>query len=255
MTTATATDAAVERIGVLEAKIDLLTEQLAILTADAEHRRRQRESFEDLTGDLSRVSHDAMALATRELDTLSQTADLADVVVLLRRLVEVAPTLDRMLVALTSVAELVDDAAPLGTDLMAMLTERLDEIDRKGYFAFAGAAVGVADRVVTSFDEHDVELLGDNVVAILEVLREVTQPEMLVFLRRMLDAVQTEQAAVEAEQATPPSLWSLVRQLRDPDVRRGMNRALHTLRTVSVETGPVPTPSTPATAASKGDNT
>lgn len=245
----------------LEAKIDRLTEQMAILTADAEHRRRQRESFEDLTGDLSRVSHDAMALATRELETLSQTVDVADLVGLLRHLAEAAPTLDRLVVGLLAAAELVDDAAPLGTDLMSTVTERLAEVDRKGYFTFATAAVGVVDRVVTNFDERDVELLGDNVVAILEVLREVTQPEMLVFLRRMLDAVQHEQAAVEAEAASPPSLWSLVRQLRDPDVRRGMNRALHTLRSVSVETGPatiastIPSTSTStSTSTSKGDN-
>ncbi len=91
---------------------------------------------------------------------------------------------------------------------------------------------------MTNFDERDVEQLGDNVVTMLEALREVTQPEMLAFLTRMIDAVQAEQQAVEMEAAEPPSLWALVSQVRDPDVRRGMARALHTLRAVSVETGP-----------------
>lgn len=235
----TVTDLPVDRLDALEAKIDVLTDQLAILTHDAEIRRRQREMFDDLTGDLARVSEDAMAMATRELDALSQTADLADTVRLLRRLVEAAPTLERGLVALTAVGELVDDAAPLGSDVMAMLTDRLAEADEKGWFSFAGAAFGVADRVVTNFDADDVEQLGDNVVAMLEALREITQPEMLTLARRMVNAVQAEQEAVAAEPAEPPSLWSLARQVRDPDVRRGMARALHTLRTVSAETGPV----------------
>jgi uncharacterized protein YjgD (DUF1641 family) len=234
----TITELPVDRLEALEAKIDRLAEQMAILAADAEQRRRQRESFQDLTGDLARVSEDAMVMATRELESLSKTADLGDTVRLLRRLVEVAPTLERALVGVSAVADLVDDAAPLGSDVMAMLTDRLAELERKGYFGFATAAIGVADRVVTNFDEHDVELLGDNVVAMLEALRQVTQPEMLAFLARMIGAVEAEQKAVEAESAEPPSLWALVRQVRDPDVRRGMARALHTLRAVSAETGP-----------------
>jgi uncharacterized protein YjgD (DUF1641 family) len=234
----TVTDAPVDQLEALEAKLDLLTGQMAVLTADAEHRRRQRESFDDLTGDLGRVSHDAMVMATRELESLSQTADLADTGRLLRRLVEVAPTLERALVGLKAAKELVDDAAPLGADVMGMVTDRLAEAEQKGYFTFARAAMGVADRVVTNFDEHDVELLGANVVAMVEALREVTQPEMLAFLGRMLNAIQSEQAAVAQEPDEPPSLWSLARQVSDPEIRRGMARALHTLRAVSVDTGP-----------------
>ena len=236
----TITDLPVDRLDALEAKIDLLADQMAVLATDAADRRRRRDAFDELTGDLASVSEDAMAMATRELDSLSQTADLADTLRLLRRLVEVAPTLERALVGLSTVADLVDEAAPLGTDMMALMTERLDTADQKGYFRFASATLGVADRVVTNFDEHDVEQLGDNVVAMLEALREVTQPEMLAFLARMIDAVKAEQRAVEAEPAEAPSLLSLARQVRDPDVRRGMARALHTLRAVSSETGPRP---------------
>lgn len=233
-------DAPVDRVEALEAKIDLLTDQMSVLAADAEHRRRQREAFEDLTGDLARVSEDAMSMATRELESLSQTADLADTLRLLRRLVEVAPTLERALVGVQAAAGLVDDAAPLGSDVMAMVTDRLETADQKGYFRMATAAAGIADKVVTNFDEHDVERLGDNVVTMLEALREVTQPEMLAFLTRMIGAVQAEQRAVDLEPVDPPSLWALFKQVRDPDVRRGMARGLHTLRAVSAETGPHP---------------
>ena len=236
----TITDTQVDRLDALEAKIDLLADQMAVLTADAVDRRRRRDVFDELTGDLAQVSEGALAMATRELDSLAQTADLADTLRLLRRLVEVAPTLERMLGGLSVAAELVDDAVPLTSDVLAMLTDRLDAVDRKGYFDFAIAALGVADRVVTNFDADDVDQLGDNVVTMLEALREVTQPEMLAFLARMIDAVKAEQLAVSAEPSEPPTLWALVRQVRDPDVRRGMARALHTLRAVSAETGPQP---------------
>ena len=157
---------------------------------------------------------------------------------------------------LRMVSDLVADLTELGPDVMARVVDGLDVADRKGYFGFAGAAVGVADRVVTNFDEHDVEQLGDNVVAMLEALREVARPEMLAFVSRMVEAVHAEQEAVGWETEEPPSLWALGRQLRDPDVRRGMARALHTLRSVAVETGPHADrrPGTPTTTPRPGDD-
>ncbi len=173
----------VDRLDALEAKLDGLTEQVALLTAELRMRDRQREGLQDLTADLSRVSEDALV----------------------------------------------------------MLAERLADLERKGYFEFARAAGGVADRVVANYDEDDLDQLGDNIVTILETIREITQPEMLTLLGRMVDAVEAERRIVEHETGDPPGLLALARQLRDPDVRRGMSRALQTLRAVSMETGPHPT--------------
>ena len=229
----------------LEAKVDQLNEQIAVLAADAEIRRRQRESLEDLTGDLSRISGGAMAVATRELEALSETADLADTLRLLRRLVEAAPTLERALNGLDQMTQLADDLAPLGPDVFAAVTSRLSEAERKGYFTFARAGTEVADRIVAGFDEEDLIQLGENVVAILETVKEITQPEMLDLLSHMVDAVRSQKDRIDHEPEEAPSLFALIRQVRDPDVRRGMARALDTLRAVSVETGPETTSSSP----------
>jgi uncharacterized protein YjgD (DUF1641 family) len=223
----------------LEAKLDRLTEQVAVLTADAELRRAQRESFDDLRADLTRISAGAMDVATRELEALGETADLEDTVRLLRRLVETAPALERALVGLEQISALADDLAPLAPEMMALLTERLAQAEERGYFSFIRAGAGVADRIVTGFDEDDLEQLGENVVTILETIKEITQPEMLTLLGHMVEAIRAQQDRVEHEHpGDAPSLWVLARQVRDPDVRRGIARALGTLRAVSVETGP-----------------
>lgn len=135
-------------------------------------------------------------------------------------------------------SELTGEVSGFSTDAMTWLTEVLAEAEHRGYFSFATAAAGVADRVVTNFDEHDIDQLGDNIVTILSTVREVTQPEMLALLGRMVEAVRAEQAAVATEPEEAPSLLALVRQLRDPAVRRGMGRALHTLRAVTTDTSP-----------------
>ena len=50
---------------------------------------------------------------------------------------------------------------------------------------------------------------------------------------RMLDAVQRQQAAAELEPAEAPGLFALAGQMRDPEVRRGLARALNTFKVVS----------------------
>jgi hypothetical protein len=234
----TAVDVTVDRFDELEAKIDLLTDRVLFLTEQAEEQARRRAMYEELVAEMSGLSGQAMAFATRELETITLTADLGDTVRLLRRFLEVAPVLERALVVVSQLSDLVADFTPLTGDVMAAATEALAEADDRGYFEFVKAVMGVAEQVMTNFSADDVDLLGDNVVTILEAVREITQPELLALVARMVGAVKTEQAIVELEAGDPPGMWSLLKQLRDPEVRRGMARALETLRAVSVTTGP-----------------
>ena len=185
-----------------------------------------------------------MPLATSAMERLSTELDEASfdaeaVFDLLRRLSANVENLERLLIALESGLELLDDAKGLALEVVEAATSRLAELDRKGYFTFMEAGLGVVDRVVTNFTEEDVDQLGDNVVLILETVKEMTQPEIMAVLYRMIEAVERQRLVIEAETEEPPSLWQLAKTAREPEVRRGIGRALATLKAVSaVDTGP-----------------
>jgi len=220
----------------LEDKVDLLTEQMAVLTDEAVIQRRRRQEWDELRSDLTPIAGEAMALAGRELDGLSREADPADLISLARQLAKSAATIERSLRTLDALDELSTDLVPIASEAMTKATAVLAAADDAGYFAFARSGLGVVDKVVTSFSQEDVDRLGDNVVSILEMVKELTQPEMVALFTRMIEAIERQQESLAAEPETPPSLWALARQVRDPDVRRGMGRALNTLRAVSAET-------------------
>ena len=233
------TTAAPAQVADLEAKIDVLTEQVAFLAEEARQAQQRREMWTDLQTDVMPIAGDVLQVLERELEELSSDVTLADLADLLRRFVRVAPILDQGLRYLEMGAELFTDMTPLTEHAMDVATDRLVNLDQKGYFTFAKAGVHVVDRVVTGFSEEDVEALGDNVVLILETVKEMTQPEIMAVLYRMIEAVHRQQEQLATEPDEPPSLFQLVRQIRDPEVRRGLGRALDTLRAVSdVETGP-----------------
>jgi len=222
----TATDA-------LEAKIDALTEQVAFLAREAEMAKRRREVWSDLQSDLMPIAGDVLQVVERELDELSADVRIGDFADLLRRLIRVAPILDEALVYLEMFGDLATDLLPLSDQVMDVLTDKLVDIDQKGYFGFVKSSWRIVDRVVTGFSEDDVDALGDNIVLILETVKEVTQPEMMAALHHMIGAVQKQQAKMATEPEKPPSLLHLAKRLRDPEVRRGMNRALDTLGAVA----------------------
>ncbi len=108
-----------------------------------------------------------------------------------------------------------------------MLLSRLDEMERKGYFKFLQGGMEIMDTVVSSFTDEDVQQLGENIVLILNTVKEMTQPEIMQLLQNTATGMR------EQEVPDNVSMLYLMRQFNDPSVRRGLARTMNVLRTVS----------------------
>lgn len=209
----------------LEERIDRLTVQVEFLVEKAERDELRRLSLGELGHDLGPIAKQAMDSASAKLSDVDVT--LEDLGRFLTVLATSLPTLEKALVQVDSLSELAGDASHLAGPVMASLTGRLGELERRGYLDFARSGLGVVDRIVTSYTEEDVEALGDNIVLILDTVRQMTQPEIMSMLSRTLTTVG------EAEEpAEPPSMFALLREMRDPQTRRGLARVLTMLRSV-----------------------
>lgn len=128
-------------------------------------------------------------------------------------------------------SELMADLSPIASQGMSSLSQMLVDAEARGYVEFARSGFGVVDRAVTSFDEEDVAALGDNIVLILETVKEMTQPEIMQMLRSTLHQVQETDNEDE-----PPSLFALLRQLRTVEARRGLHRLSVALQSLGATT-------------------
>jgi uncharacterized protein YjgD (DUF1641 family) len=212
-------------------RLELLTEQVAMIADELRVQRAQRERWAELVTDSAPVVSGAVDMVTRELDALSDDVTVEDAAQLARSLVRAIPTMEALLRQLELVSSLVDEVVPLATPAMASLTGVLQDLDDKGYFRFAQGGVEIVDKVVTSFTEEDVAALGDNVVLILNTVKEMTQPEVMTLLQRTALTAQD----VDQDFADSPSMLALLKQMRDPQTRRGLGRVMAMLRTVGAE--------------------
>ena len=168
----------------LNRKIDLLSAQVQFLTEQAQAAERQREERAELLRDLTPIVNDAYRLTVEQLEEVEQYVDLNDLLRLFKRLLRNGRNFDKMLDQLESTLDLRRDGRA---------------VERSGFRQggrYAGsrwsaratssspvAACKIVDNIVTSFGEEDVRLLGENVVLILQTIKEMTQPEVMSFVR------------------------------------------------------------------------
>ncbi|MGQ9815367.1 MAG: DUF1641 domain-containing protein [Candidatus Roseilinea sp.] len=219
-------------IAELNQKIDALTDQVRYLAEQARIAERARQQREELVHDLMPVANGAMRIATEHLQEVEPYVNLADLIRLLKKLVRAAPYIEQVLDQLDGVKDLLDVAMPLSKDIFSKAERALDVADRKGYFVFMRGGMQIVDNIVTSFSEEDIRQLGDNIVLILRTVKEMTQPEVMNFLRNTITLTEQDvQAPVNI------SYRALLAQMRDPNVRRGLALAMRVLNSIGAQAG------------------
>lgn len=214
----------------IEERLDRMALQLEMLTAEIMVQRANRERWSELTTVMTPIASQAMSTVSSEIEDLDLTIE--DITRFAKTLAGTLPNLERLLAQLSAVTELVEVAAPMAKPLFDIATHRMAQLEERGYFEIASSGLGVVDRVVTSFTEEDVEALGDNIVLILQTVREMTQPEVMQMLQRTFTTVQEGE---HAEATDPPGAFALLKEMRNPEVRRGLNKALLMLRSLGEE--------------------
>lgn len=131
--------------------------------------------------------------------------------------------------------DLFREMTPVAKEVMAVLTSRLDEAERRGWFEFGRALLGVVERVAGHYSPEDVRQLGENIVAILDTVKRLTQPDMLTVLRDVTDAVNGD--------TTPVGIYGMMKATRDDDVKRGFGVLVALLKQLGRSTaGIAPSP-------------
>jgi len=228
----------------LNAKIDALTAKIDLLTDYVvEQRRRQRE-WDELKDDLTPIANEMYLAAIEELSEIEPYIQLEDILHLLKRLARNINNIELMLDQLESLNDLMQDLGPIFNDALLFAVAQLDDMERKGYFDAMREGVYVMDNIVDAFGPDDVRQLGDNVVTILTTVKEMTQPEVMGAVQNL---THTMRQVEEHPEQIDASAFGLLKQFRDPEVRRGLALTMQMLKSVG-ETRPTTDPGSRTTA-------
>ena len=211
----------------LNQKIELLTAQVSYLAEQAQIAERQRQERSELVRDLIPIADQAFELAVDQLEEVQKYIDLSDLLRLLKRLMRNGRNFEKLLDQLESLSDLAETVGPLADGAFEKAVDSLVVLEQKGYFSFARGGMRIVDNVITSFTEEDVQRLEDNVVLMLNTVKEMTQPEILTFVRNTLMVAEKE-----VEKPVDNSFLGLFRQMKDPAVRRGLALTMRVLHVI-----------------------
>lgn len=218
----------------LTARLDALDRKLDLVLAEVEEVRRIRREVEELKDDFARVSKDLFSTAVTELEEVAPFVETGDFAALFKRLIRNTNNLNELLVQLESARDLVHDATPLARELFSDGLAKLDEFDRKGYFAIGRELQRGLDNVVANFTVEDVRLLSDNLVTILRTVKNLTQPDVLQSINNATEIYKK----LDFESMEEFSLWRAFKEVNKPEMRRGLGFMIVFLRNLSAHTPP-----------------
>jgi uncharacterized protein YjgD (DUF1641 family) len=213
----------------LQGQIDEINRKLDVILGEIELQRRHRASMEELKQDLIGIGRDVFRSTVGELEEVSGTLETGDILNLVKKLLRNVGNISAMFETLEAMKGLMEDISPISREMFLDLLRKLDEFDRKGYFAFLREFGTVIDRIVTSFSPEDVRNLGDNVVTILNTVKNVTQPETLQALNNALAVYKK----LDIEIAEEITYMRLLKEMNSPEVRRGIAFAIRFLKSLA----------------------
>lgn len=212
----------------IEQQLVEMNQKLNLITEYLQEQKRRQQEWDELKNDLTLVGKDVFQTAVQELDEISYHFDTADLLYLLKKLLRNTRNLTKMMDQLESAIDFLHDITPLGKHILDELMENLTRLEKKGYFDFSREALKIIDTIVTSFTVEDVRLLRENIASILLTIKSFTQPQMLNTINNALNFFQKMEVMVEQD----VSYWSLLKELRDPEFKRGLAFAIQFMKSM-----------------------
>jgi len=202
----------------IKEQIDEINLKLNIILEEIELQRQHRRMMEDLKDDIYRVGKDLYETAIVELEEIHDQLQTGDIFHLVKKLLRNVNNISKTFDQLESIRDFIRDISPLVRESTLDLMRNLDEFDRRGYFQFAKELKKIIDNIVTSYSSEDVKNLGDNIVTILNTVKNLTQPDMLQAINNAIAVYKNIDIKVDEK----VSLFNLLKELNSPEVKRGL---------------------------------
>ena len=212
------------QINELNTKVDLILDYV-------NQQRLKSGAVDDLISDVSIIGKDVYDSVVYELDNQAVEIDPDELRILGIKLIKNIKNFNTLLELLESITDLAKDAAPIANEVIIDFTKKVNELDQKGYIAFFKELTNVFDNIVTQFTIEDVRDLADKIVPILEMVKEITQPDMLDAVNNAIMVFKH----LETTDIPEYSVWKMIREMNSPEMKKGIGFIMSFLKNLTTQ--------------------
>ncbi len=202
-------DNTAKQIEELNLKVDTILEYV-------NQQRLKSQAVDDLVADVSIIGKDAYDSTVKALDEHEVVLDPDQLRELGIRVAQNVGNFNTLLDTMGSAMDLMKDVGPIANEVIIDTTKKLHEFEQKGYFEFMKEIGAVMDNIVTHYGVNDVRMLADNVVTILDTVKNLTQPDML----KSIDTAVKVFSNMETENVPEYSIFRVMREINKPEMKK-----------------------------------
>jgi uncharacterized protein YjgD (DUF1641 family) len=214
----------------LQVQIDQINHKLDRLLESIELQDHRREEFDDLMEDLNIVAKDAFRESVVLLDKAGVELDSCGISCLIIKILQNIGTFREMLEMMESARDFIKDVSPVLHQIGLDAVNKMNELDRKGYFEYLSAILRIMDKWIRTFTAEDLRNIENNLENIAGIIRNLTDPGFAGSLNR------TTKALVEVkmdDKLDNKSLWKIFVQMRSPEVRKSISYSLRLIQAIN----------------------
>ena len=213
----------------IQVQIDALDKKLDLILGYVHQQNLKSTMVEDLVSDLSIVGKDAYNATVVELDKRQVELDPSELtglaVSFLRNIGNIKTVMDTLEMAV----DLGKEVGPIANEVILDFTAQMNEFEQKGYFDFIREIGPIIDNIVKGFSPQDLRDLSNNIVSILSIIKEMTQPEVLGTMQNAMKAFNS----METESVPSYSIWKLMKELNSPEMKKALGYGITFMKNVS----------------------
>ncbi len=213
----------------IQEQIDAMNRKLDLVLEEVMAQREARQNISDLSKDLNIIGKDIFGATVTELDNAGVEIDGEAVKVLALKVVRNISSLNELFDMLESMMDLFKDVSPIMHQMGLSGIKAMGELESKGYIDFFKESLKIIDNIITHFTVEDVRLLADNIVTILETVKNLTQPEMLDAINNGVVVYQS----LDVNDIPPYSLWKAMRAMNSREMRKGLGFMITFLKNIA----------------------
>ncbi|KPK84431.1 MAG: hypothetical protein AMS27_09985 [Bacteroides sp. SM23_62_1] len=215
----------------LQKQINEINDKLDEILICATQQRLRSEMMDDLLADLSIIGKDVFRSTVTELDKQGIELNVDDLKTLSFKIIRNLDKFSDMLSIFESIYDLMEDLSPVVREMIIDLIKKLHALEKKGYFEFFAEMFKIVDNIVTNYKPEDVRLLADNIVTIMDTIKNMTQPQMLQALNNAVHIYQK----LDMENIPEYSIWKAMKEMRTPEMKRGIGFLITFLKNLTAE--------------------
>lgn len=213
----------------LQTQIDALNTKMDILLEYVQEQRLKSETIDDLISDASIIGKDIYDSTVEELNNRAIELNPEEITQLGVQFLRNIPTFITLMNTLESAMDLMKESGPIVNEVIIDTSKKLGEFEKKGYFEFLRESGKIVDNIVTGFSTEDVKALADNIVTILETVKQLTQPEMI----KSIDNAVKIYSNIETDNVKEYNLWQAIRIMNSKEMKKSLGFMITFLQNLS----------------------